>query len=300
MTEFIKNAKGLTKNPLGIIALFISLIYGFACLVLGLTSDTLSSANERLPLIWFIIVFPIIILLAFVYLVVNHHEKLYSPSDFRNDEGFIDAIDRRRILEKRKEEAKELQNAQMNTANIRKFEMNFELNDEDDVNDVEFEEITEKADKNEVEMKNIVVEDTIDFDTIIKKYGNSEEWVAKKLSLKYNLSFKPNRKLATPNGNFELDALGQDNKRLFVVETKFWTINKADANLKQSIKLFIERTEKLKQVIEPNREFRIIVALVFDNLKAVNLVEFIEFIKAISPDVFVEFFEYSELQERYG
>ena len=33
MEDFGKNAKLFTKNPLGILALFITVIYGIACLV---------------------------------------------------------------------------------------------------------------------------------------------------------------------------------------------------------------------------------------------------------------------------
>ena len=91
--NFIENAKGLTKNPLGIIALFISLIYGFACLVLSTSISNLKEPTERLPLIWFIIGFPIIILIGFIFLVTKHHPKLYSPSDYGNAESFLKTID---------------------------------------------------------------------------------------------------------------------------------------------------------------------------------------------------------------
>lgn len=84
----MKNAKGLTRNPLGIIALFISLIYGFACLVLSTSISNLTSTDERLPLIWFIILFPLVILSGFIYLVVFHHEKLYAPGDYSDDSTF--------------------------------------------------------------------------------------------------------------------------------------------------------------------------------------------------------------------
>ena len=93
MTNLIENVKGLTKNPLGIIALFISLIYGFACLVLSTSISNLESSSERLPLIWFIIGFPIIILIGFIFLVVKHHQKLYSPSDYGNAESFLKTIE---------------------------------------------------------------------------------------------------------------------------------------------------------------------------------------------------------------
>ncbi|MBH8559859.1 hypothetical protein [Hymenobacter negativus] len=90
--KFIENAKGLAQNPLGIIALFVSLIYGIACLVLSISISKLEGASERLPLIWFIIGFPMIILIAFVFLVTFHHEKLYSPSDYGNPDSFLKTL----------------------------------------------------------------------------------------------------------------------------------------------------------------------------------------------------------------
>jgi hypothetical protein len=92
VTNFMDKAKGLTRNPLGIIALFISLIYGFACLVLSTSIKNLQYPCERLPLIWFIILFPILILGAFTYLVVKHHPKLYGPSDFKDEKNFINTF----------------------------------------------------------------------------------------------------------------------------------------------------------------------------------------------------------------
>ncbi len=98
--NFLKNAKGIAKNPLGIIALFISLIYGFACLVLSTSSSNLVP-SERMPLIWFLILFPLIIMISFLFLVTRHHNKLYGPSDFKNENLFLKTIDiktQKRIL----------------------------------------------------------------------------------------------------------------------------------------------------------------------------------------------------------
>ena len=55
--DFMESAKGLTRNPLGIIALFISLIYGIACVVLIVSLNNLHGSEESLPLIGFIIIF---------------------------------------------------------------------------------------------------------------------------------------------------------------------------------------------------------------------------------------------------
>lgn len=84
-------AQRLAKNPLGIIALFIVLVYGFAALVTGL-GGSLSSA-ERFPLIYFLVLFPVLVLAVFAWLVSRHHTKLYGPSDFRDDESYLRTIE---------------------------------------------------------------------------------------------------------------------------------------------------------------------------------------------------------------
>lgn len=87
--EFGETAKGLARNPLGIIALFIVLIYGFTSIIVGLSNKL--SSSERVPLIWFLVIFPCLVLLVFAWLVSKHHEKLYAPADWRKDESFIKA-----------------------------------------------------------------------------------------------------------------------------------------------------------------------------------------------------------------
>jgi len=127
MDKFLTNAKGLARNPLGIIALFISMIYGFACLVLGISGKSLVH-EEKMPLVWFLIFFPVIILLSFLYLVIRHHKKLYAPSDFRDDSGFLFTIDSKNIDERLEAKTNELtveliqDNSFQNIDNIEKQE----------------------------------------------------------------------------------------------------------------------------------------------------------------------------------
>ncbi|EGQ8093210.1 hypothetical protein OC523_007460 [Vibrio vulnificus] len=100
--EFLKSAKDFARNPLGIIALFISLIYGFASLLLSVSAEKLTE-NERWPIIIFIVVFPVLVLMAFYRLVTNHHGKLYAPADFKDDKSFLvtlSAEEQERKLEK--------------------------------------------------------------------------------------------------------------------------------------------------------------------------------------------------------
>jgi CheY-like chemotaxis protein len=85
--SFGKVAAGLARNPLGIIALFIVLVYGFACLVTAFAGSF--SETERLPLIYFLVVFPVLVLGIFTWLVSRHSGKLFAPSDFKNEENYV-------------------------------------------------------------------------------------------------------------------------------------------------------------------------------------------------------------------
>lgn len=85
--DFGSIAKGLARNPLGILALFIVLIYGFASLV-TIFGNSLSE-NERLPLVYFLVIFPILVLSVFTWLVSQHASKLFAPADFKDEANYV-------------------------------------------------------------------------------------------------------------------------------------------------------------------------------------------------------------------
>ena len=86
LKDFSESAKGFTKNPLGIIALFIALVYALATMAVTF-GDNLQNKIE--PLIYFLVTFPVIVFIGFLWLVSKHHDKIYGPSDFKNEDNFI-------------------------------------------------------------------------------------------------------------------------------------------------------------------------------------------------------------------
>lgn len=84
---FGETAKSLARNPLGIIALFIVLVYGFASLVTAFAGSF--TAAERAPLIYFLVIFPMLVLGVFAWLVSKHSGKLFAPSDFKNEDNYV-------------------------------------------------------------------------------------------------------------------------------------------------------------------------------------------------------------------
>lgn len=86
--DFEQTAVKLSQGPLGIIALFIVLIHGFASLVLGFSKNL--GAEDRSVLVWFLVLFPAFVFAVFAWLVSTRHQKLYPPSAFRNEDIFRD------------------------------------------------------------------------------------------------------------------------------------------------------------------------------------------------------------------
>lgn len=87
MHSFGQTAQKLSRNPLGIIGLFVFLVYGLATLVV-IYRDSLSVALQWI-LVLFLTVFPILILAAFLFLVTRHSDKLYGPGDFTDEENYM-------------------------------------------------------------------------------------------------------------------------------------------------------------------------------------------------------------------
>ena len=77
----------LAKSPLGLIALFLVLIDSMASASI-VFSNNLKETHVTI-LVVFIILFPILIFSAFIYLIIFHREKLYSPGDFKNEDNYM-------------------------------------------------------------------------------------------------------------------------------------------------------------------------------------------------------------------
>jgi CheY-like chemotaxis protein len=87
MNRFGATAKSLSRNPLGIIALFIVLVYGFACLVTAFSGSF--TPGQKIPLIYFLVIFPVLVLGIFTWLVIQHSGKLFAPGDYKDEANYV-------------------------------------------------------------------------------------------------------------------------------------------------------------------------------------------------------------------
>ncbi len=84
----IADPSKFVRNPLGIIGLFVFLIYGIAGVVFAQSVPVLRY-KLQLILTLFVVLFPVVILVVFYLLVTKHHGKLYAPGDFKDERLFF-------------------------------------------------------------------------------------------------------------------------------------------------------------------------------------------------------------------
>lgn len=285
INSFMKNAKGLAKNPLGIIALFISLIYGLACLVLGVSLSKLSNPYERLPLIWFIIIFPIIVLFSFIYLVVNHHHKLYAPGDFRNDETFINALNKNEIESKVESEIKEMQKSRMD-----------ELLKESEKQSKELQDTEIELRKNGEEMKKTLEE----MEELKERYIKVEKWALDEYCLETHLEIHRNQRVSSSLGNFQLDGIARTEDLIYVFEIKYLTKKSNTPTIKVLIRENVIKLNKIAKAFPSNKRFIPVIIIVLDNTDKIEKVELLDYAKKLNPDIQIEIYKFRDLQEKYS
>lgn len=272
--DFMAKAKELTKNPLGIIALFISLIYGFACLVLSTSLKNLQGQVERLPLIWFIIIFPALILIGFIFLVVQHHEKLYAPSDYKDEANFIRTLDAKNQTQRIQNEVEAI------TQDIQ-----------------EMPEIANTKKQIETSQHN----EPFDKITIQTKYLIAEDLALRAFEQDKKLTLKRQSKIVSPSNKvLEFDATAFDNKNLYGVDVKFTVHRHLSKTLRDRIADDVMYYSKVDDLHFGN-DFKFVLIIVADSDNHLSLdKELKDFLDKSEFKFEYLIYSFSDLKRRFG
>lgn len=81
----------IIKNPLTIIAIFAGIVEVGSNVVLPFLT-----AENQSTYIWFLMLFPFVLVLIFFYILYNKHEVLYAPSDYNDESNFKDILNNTR------------------------------------------------------------------------------------------------------------------------------------------------------------------------------------------------------------
>jgi hypothetical protein len=274
------------RNPLGIIALFITLIYAMSVLLLGLSVHDLTSFNQTL-LVFFIVLFPVVVLSVFAWLVVSHHKKLYSPGDFRSDEAF---------------------NA---TSNIppeelgRRLSRELEIENKDKqiLENREPSEVGQPVEKSETEIGN-QGETTPLVQTLYRQAAFARAYMAEglvfqELQREFGGAVKREVRISTPKGIAVIDGLIETQRETIAVEVK---LARDLGQLKKIIKPAWLQIGKYTSILNErysNVHFILAIVVEFDD-EILNIEEMMRQWLEERNNVRVRVFYFNELLTKYG
>ena len=263
LQDFGRNAQRLARNPLGIIALFIVLLYGIAGLVLGVSSGNLEP-SERQPLIWFLVVFPVVVLAVFYRLVTAHHVKLYAPHDFPDSEGFFRALTPGEQRERLNQEIREMEAIPPATEGDKVVALEMEGTG-----------IKEQA--------------------VRHAWVLAEEFAFRELESEFNTFIQRQGRMAA---GYAIDGILLDRGRIIVVELKF-TRRFPVMDIARSA---AEHLRHVADTMSPTPSF--ILAIVVEGLPREKLPEELarvrKYLKSVPFPVDLRVYDFDELKEKYG
>lgn len=230
MSNYKFNHRFSFRNPLSILGLFITLCYAITEVVFIVGLDKLKGMLERLPFIFFIIIFPFVLLFTVIKLIIKHHPKLYGPSDFKDEKFWWEIASNEKTYKKYRKEANELF-----------YEKS--KNEKDDNSKSNLESVKEISTKtNEENMKIEAI------NNLTSKIALIESIVIQKLSELYRLNFQRNVEIKDSQGKILLDGIAQKGFEVYFVECKICTKNLTIKDMEitlRKVELIIDRLYKI-------------------------------------------------------
>ena len=225
------------RNPLGLFALFVTAMYAVTAVVFEKGLDQLCGACERQPIIWFLAGFPVIILLTFVYLVVEHPEKLYGPGDYRSDEAFLRSI---MSKEKKRDEIQHLADAVKVSA--------APSEEEPAPSDGQVVYQNSTADKKAGHSFMIVARPACSPRVTMEEYSRIEALAVDWVSREYDVPMERDVVLNDKGRRCIVDAMGCRDGVHFVVEVKYWLADRDLQPLFAGIDRFVSQARFFRRL----------------------------------------------------
>lgn len=241
---------GHIKNPLTVIAMFAGLAEVSGTIVLPFIDK-----NTQTVFVWFLMVFPCLLVSAFFGTLIFKHVVLYAPSDYRDDKNFSDSFRSVKPSARSKKISDEI-SEESNTTNQETNSKSKENKPLDSIQDKPEEEgkntplssqppsIPNKAEKAE-------------------KAFFAENFAIAWLEEKLNVEFQRGARLKQmPRVVF--DAISVNSSIQYIVEVKYLTTG---ISIRMSIELLLSRVEKFSKILPEKLSKNIIlyILIVVDN-----------------------------------
>ena len=192
---------GPIKNPLTIIAIFAAIAEISGTIVLPFIDKT----NQAIY-VWFLMVFPILLILLFFLTLNFNHKVLYAPSDYKDESNFLQSLPRASFTEKVQKIKAELAEAEP----------------EKEAAALPADGTAGKETPDDIQK----TKPDISYQTFVRRsrqasYMLAEELIFRKLASEFSSEIQREVKLGTLGGRYIFDGIVRDKGATTVIEVKF-------------------------------------------------------------------------------
>lgn len=227
---------GTIRNPLTIIAMFAGIAEISGTAVLPFISD-----GNQSTYVWFLMVFPVLLVLLFFLTLNFNHKVLYAPSDFKNEENFFKpfaSASPAERAEKLREEVLEIENEETPE--------------------------TMQAVEPQSEQQNVTA--LKDSQRVIRsRYLLAEELVINKFSKEFGHELARGVRFNTPVPSYVFDAVSFGKDKVTAIEIKYVrNVRSIVTRFRDTIQRILHTAESLPDSVRGR--FSLIIAIATDSL----------------------------------
>lgn len=238
---------GPIKNPLTIIAIFAAIAEISGTIVLPF----IDQANQA-KYVWFLMVFPVLLILLFFLTLNFNHKVLYAPSDYQNEDNFLQSLPRASFTEKVQKIQAEIAEAEAaEAAGARPVER----------------EPAVQQDPG----SSVTIPETISYQTLVRRstqasYMLAEDLIFRKLASEFSSEIQREVRVGHLGGRYIFDGIVRDKGVTTVIEVKFIRAAgfMSSMHIRDSLSQIQEGVKLLPQ--EQTSGLRVLLAIAADNL----------------------------------
>ena len=268
------------KNPLTVIAIFAGLAEVAGTVVLPFVAET-----NQLTYIWFLMVFPTLLVLLF-FLTLNKNPKvLYAPSDFRDESNYMKIFRPSSTTERLVKLENEVQES---------------------IDEEPIQEVTITKDNGTVETKNAVSSQLDLFERMSSdprnRYMLAENLIIDRLSAEFRMPAQRELALRKQFGTgYLFDAIFEDKRGPIIVEIKFLPEKSYTRRLRETLKKMEHAVSSLPDIMRRNTRVLLVFAHERPNEEVAMIKkELNEMVRTLSVPIEIRMYNLKELITEAG
>jgi len=235
---------GPIKNPLTIIAIFAAIAEISGTIVLPFIAP-----ENQATYVWFLIIFPILLIILFFLTLNFNHKVLYAPSDYQNEDNFLRSLPRATLAEKALKIEEEIA---------------------EDTKVVESTQVPPQVPRGDVTpLSPTAKTPEISIESLVRrspqaKYMFVEEAIFRRLAKEFGSEIQREVKVGNAEGRYIFDGIVHDKGITTVIEVKFFHSGMMPTMQLRRTLVRIQQVSK-QQPLEQAGNFRVLLALAIES-----------------------------------